>query len=191
MNAIWLLADTRNSGTLNKTEFIIAIHYISRLMKNPSLTLPTSLPSEVYAEATGRFASSMRRHNTMASPIALDNKNQSYSSPTISQMPNSSLLNTTEGSFPMIPPEEIERYSAYFDQLDCDQSGFIDAEEAVYFFSHSQLPDAELGRIWEIADSKHLGKLDVHDFGIAMHLISMRTRGESIDKCRKKKRYCV
>jgi hypothetical protein len=80
--------------------------------------------------------------------------------------------------------EELERYKPYFYQLDTDGSGFIEAEEAVYFFSHSHLPDSELGVIWEIADSKHLGKLDLHDFCVAMHLINIRKNNESIDKCK-------
>jgi hypothetical protein len=190
LNAIWLLADTRHSGTLNKTEFIIAMHYISRLMKNPSFILPTSLPSQVYTEATGQFASSILRHNTMASPVAHNNRSLNYTSPIMSHTSRSPILNTTKHSISSqstisIPPEETERYRAYFDQLDNDRSGFIDSEEAVYFFSHSRLPDSELGRIWEIADSKRLGKLDLHDFSIAMHLINMRKRGESIDRCNK------
>jgi hypothetical protein len=205
LNAVWLLADTRKSGMLNKTEFIIAMHYISRLMANPALTLPTTLPSQTYAEATGRFASSIRRHNTtMASPIA---RNRSISnassfaaaaSPVMTHMTassNSFSANTGLGNslisvsgYPhqqvILSSEEIEQYKPYFYELDTDGSGFIESEEAVYFFSHSRLPDYELGIIWEIADARHLGRLDLHEFSVAMHLINMCKNGESIDKCK-------
>ncbi|KAL7310369.1 hypothetical protein PS15m_009880 [Mucor circinelloides] len=188
---IWALADTRNSGTLNKTEFIIAMHYISRLMKDPTIVLPSTLPSQVYAEATGRFASSIRRHHTTV--IANRSRASSnaslgrYTSPIISHMmpgsaTASSVASTTTAGDVTLTAEEKERYLVYFQQLDTDGSGFIDADEAVYFFNHSRLPHTELGRIWEIADSRHVGKLDLHDFCVAMHLINMRKRGESIDK---------
>lgn len=190
---IWALADTRNSGTLNKTEFIIAMHYISLLMKDPTIALPSALPSQVYAEATGRFASSIRRHHTTTtvnrSRASSNASRAGYTSPIISHMmPGSATTlstvtsNTTAGDI-ALTAQDKERYSAYFQQLDTDGSGFIDAEEAVYFFNHSKLPNSELGRIWEIADSRRLGKLDLHDFSIAMHLINMRKRGESIDRC--------
>lgn len=190
---IWALADTRNSGTLNKTEFIIAMHYISRLMKDPAIVLPSTLPSQVYAEATGRFASSIRRHHTTV--IANRSRASSnaslggYTSPIISHMmpgsaTASSVASTTTAGDVTLTAEEKERYLVYFQQLDTDGSGFIDADEAVYFFNHSRLPHTELGRIWEIADSRRVGKLDLHDFCVAMHLINMRKRGESIDKCK-------
>ncbi|CEP08584.1 hypothetical protein [Parasitella parasitica] len=185
---IWALADTRNSGTLNKTEFIIAMHYVSRLRKNPVAVLPPTLPSQVYAEAAGRFASSIRRHDTTVVNRSRASSNTSltagYTTPIISHMmtePVAATANTTTGDI-VLGPEEKEKYQTYFNQLDTDESGFIEGQEAVYFFSHSQLPNSELGRIWEIADSRHIGKLDLHDFCIAMHLINMRKRGESIDK---------
>lgn len=174
LNLIWMLADTRNSGTLNKTEFIIAMHYISRCMSNPSLTLPPTLPSQTYAEATGRFAVSIRRHNTtMVSPPPSTN-----SALLLSPVASHSLHSV------VLTAQEIDRYRPYFTELDTDGSGFIESEEAVYFFSHSHLPDSELGMIWEIADKRQLGKLDLHDFSVAMHLINKRKSGESIDKCK-------
>ncbi|GAA5804742.1 hypothetical protein HPULCUR_010249 [Helicostylum pulchrum] len=182
LNLIWMLADTRNSGTLNKTEFIIAMHYISRCMSNPALTLPLSLPSQTYAEATGRFAVSIRRHNTL-SPPPPSNKTASLLSPVTSH-------STARGEDSVVlTAQEIDRYRPYFTELDTDGSGFIESEEAVYFFSHSHLPDSELGVIWEIADKRQLGKLDLHDFSVAMHLISMRKSGEGIDKYVKQTQY--
>lgn len=197
LGSIWMLADTRNSNTLNKTEFIIAMHYISRCMSNPSLVLPQTLPSQTYAEATGRFADSIRRHNTTVTSPSIQNRspNPSLLSPVMSQSgvflsprtshtASSGLMDHPPQQKVILAPQEIDQYKNYFSQLDTDNSGFIDAEEAVYFFSHSHLPDSELGVIWEIADSRHLGKLDLHDFSVAMHLIKMRKSGESIDKCK-------
>ncbi|CAO3625468.1 unnamed protein product [Mucor hiemalis] len=187
LNAIWMLADTRGSGSLNKTEFIIAMHYLSRLMSDPTLTLPQTLPSQTYVEATGSFASSIRRNNIMTSP-AISNKHI-ITTPLMSHMTASTTsLDDTVGSLHnssinqvVLTESEVKKYEVYFNQLDTDNSGFIEADEAVYFFSHSRLPDSELGFIWEIADSRRIGKLDLHDFAVAMHLIGMRKNNQSID----------
>lgn len=171
------------------------MHYITRLMKNPNIVLPLTLPSQVYAEATGRFASSIRRHNTTLAASPLVNRSRAssnaslagYTSPIISHMmtgSTTSIITTSTTGDIVLTSEEKEKYQVYFHQLDTDRSGFIDADEAVYFFSHSQLSNSELGRIWEIADSRHVGKLDLHDFCIAMHLINMCKRGENIEKCK-------
>lgn len=193
---IWELADTRKSGTLNKTEFIIAMHYINQSRNSPHLALPSTLPPQVYSEASGRFNTSTQQNKAFTSPTISINKSQAdssaslvYSSPAISQAVASpiyspSLKGGSELSYVPISQEEKEKYTLYFKQLDVDGSGYIDSEEAVYFFSHSQLPDSELGVIWEIADSRHLGKLDLHDFSVAMYLINMRLRGENIEKCK-------
>lgn len=191
-----MLANTRGSDSLNKTEFIIAMHYISRLMSNPTLTLPQTLPSQTYVQATGAFASSIRRHNTTMNSPAMSNNttlkyaNNTNGTPSMSHMTASTVsLNSMEGSFHsanqvVLTPSEIKQYEVYFNQLDTDNSGFIEADEAVYFFSHSRLPDSELGLIWEIADSRRMGKLDLHDFSVAMHLIGMRKNKQSIDHCK-------
>lgn len=171
------------------------MHYINRLMKDPKIVLPLTLPSQVYAEATGRFASSIRRHNTTLAASSLVNRSRAssnaslagYTSPSINHMitgPTTSITSTSATEDIVLTSEEKEKYQDYFRQLDTDGSGFIDADEAVYFFNYSQLPNSELGKIWEIADSRHVGKLNLHDFCIAMHLINMRKRGESIEQCK-------
>ncbi|OBZ83850.1 Epidermal growth factor receptor substrate 15-like 1 [Choanephora cucurbitarum] len=198
LGKIWLLADTRHSGSLNKTEFIIAMHYISRLIKDPNLMLPTSLPSQVYAEATGNFSHTIRQRSlyspriqptsphlsqhqspvmnkAISSPLS---QSSVVLSPNMHQIPSTAL----SGSASFIDPYEKSRYMTYFEQLDSDNNGFIEADEAVYFFNHSGLPNSDLGMIWEIADKRHLGKLDLHDFCVAMHLIEMRKKGKSIEQ---------
>ncbi|KAI8338833.1 hypothetical protein BD560DRAFT_493537 [Blakeslea trispora] len=195
---IWSLADTRHSGSLNKTEFIIAMHYTSRLLKNPNLTLPTTLPSQVYAEATGNFSHTIRQRSAYSPRVQSASPALSqFRSPVMSKAIGSPLSQPSVIASPiphhipsaapfdlssLIDPHRKSRYKTYFDQLDSDSNGFIEASDAVYFFNHSGLPNSDLGMIWEIADRQHLGKLDLHDFCVAMYLIEMRKRGESIEQ---------
>ncbi|CAO3627332.1 unnamed protein product [Cunninghamella blakesleeana] len=53
LGQIWALADVRQSGALNQTEFTIAMHYIAKLMDGTLNTLPNQLPPSVYASAAG------------------------------------------------------------------------------------------------------------------------------------------
>ncbi|KAI8880082.1 EF-hand, partial [Backusella circina FSU 941] len=176
LNLIWNLAATRKSNTLNKTEFIIAMHYISRSMSNANIDLPTSLPSQTYMEATGKFRSSLHRQNTVASPI-MRNRNVS----------NSSLVSSPLSSPRMVIPvtislDESERYKSYFERLDTDNLGYLSGEVAAYFFNHSKLSEADLGQIWNLADTKRIGKLDLNGFSVAMHLITRRQNGDSMQE---------
>ena len=46
--------------------------------------------------------------------------------------------------------------------------------------SRSQLPNDDLAHIWELSDTDADGMLDLHEFGIAMHLVLRRTAGEPL-----------
>ncbi|KAG1539069.1 hypothetical protein G6F45_009017 [Rhizopus arrhizus] len=50
---IWNLADVRQCGYLNETEFIIAMYYIEKLMSKSITTLPLVLPQSIYHDALG------------------------------------------------------------------------------------------------------------------------------------------
>lgn len=50
----------------------------------------------------------------------------------------------------------------------------------MHFFGHSKLPSSDLARIWDLADTKQAGHLDLQQFAVAMHLIDKRLAGEQI-----------
>lgn len=116
---IWDLADTRKSGTLNQTEFIIAMHYISAIRNGTLSSLPTILPDSIYAAATGRLGTSLGRHNTtMRSPIMQHNTGTNLrASPSLynhpQQQQQQSLFN--------VPNEEYKKYKVLFQQLASDK----------------------------------------------------------------------
>ncbi|KAI8087663.1 uncharacterized protein B0P05DRAFT_531840 [Gilbertella persicaria] len=169
LQAIWNLADTRKSGSLNQTEFIIAMHYIENAMKGMT-QLPPSLPSNIYASATGR--------SMTASPLVRSNTLQISSPPPV---PMRSPVFKGATMTPVgITPEEYSKYQTFFRQLDTDQSGFVTGADAVVFFKHSKLPESDLARIWDLADTNSAGQLTEQEFAIAMHLINRRIAGGDI-----------
>ncbi|CAO3607657.1 unnamed protein product [Cunninghamella blakesleeana] len=176
---IWDLADTRKSGTLNQTEFIIAMHYISATRNGTVSTLPSTLPDSIYSAATGRLGTSLGRHNTtLRSPIMQHNTGSSlrpnpslYNHPQPSQQQQSPLLNVSN--------DEYKKYKVLFQQLASDK-GSISGADAVHFFRHSKLPETDLAQIWDLADTRSTGELTQNEFIVAMHLVNRRMAGEPV-----------
>ncbi|KAG1457907.1 hypothetical protein G6F56_006513 [Rhizopus delemar] len=165
LQAIWELANTRKSVTLNQTEFIIAMHYIELTMRE-SAPLPLSLPASIYASATGRSISSpLARNNTLQTNRAL------MQSPVFK---GSTLANVE------ITPEEYAKYKVFFNQLSTNNSGYVSGADAVVFFKHSKLPESDLAQIWDMADTNSTGQLTEQEFAKAMHMINRRLAGGDV-----------
>ncbi|KAI8086201.1 uncharacterized protein BX664DRAFT_365885 [Halteromyces radiatus] len=188
---IWDLADTRKSGSLNQTEFIIAMHYITVIRNGTMSTLPTTLPATIYAAATGRLTSSIGRQNTtMRSPLMRHNTVMGNTNELGIKQRTSSELGrspTFSGSTQQrvqedlhITDEEYAKYQLLFQQLAINETGAVSGADAAHFFNHSKLPETDLARIWDLADTRSKGELSEQEFCIAMHLINRRMAGGQI-----------
>ncbi|KAL0091477.1 hypothetical protein J3Q64DRAFT_1654951 [Phycomyces blakesleeanus] len=184
LHAIWNLADTRKSGTLNQTEFIIAMHYVSQMMKKSIQSLPATLPVHIYTAAAGRFGPS--RQFSAVSPVMRQMSTQNTHSITTRQMTGPSAVFTgdqshhpTRGDLD-VSPEELAKYSVFFENLNTNGTGYVSGVDAVHFFRHSKLPESDLAKIWDLADTNSSGQLSKQEFGLAMHLINKRMAGGQI-----------
>ncbi|KAF5353565.1 hypothetical protein D9756_008099 [Leucocoprinus leucothites] len=79
-----------------------------------------------------------------------------------------------------IGPNERAIADAFFKILDVCNVGFIRGDVAAPFMSQSKLPNAELARIWRLADINHDGRLTREGFAIAFHLIGKKLAGRSL-----------
>ncbi|KAG2189309.1 hypothetical protein INT44_004451 [Umbelopsis vinacea] len=195
---IWTLADSRRSGTLNQTEFVIAMYYVARCMEGKK-DLPSTLPSDVYAAAAGRPASATPspqiahiaapapRHSAGPPPMAaspLQSVTRQFTGSSSAFSPMISRANTISPSLPpnsnkwIISPEDRKKYDVFFDKIDVAKHGYIQGAEAVEFFQNSRLPDADLAHIWDLADRHERGRLSKEEFAIAMYLIHKRLKGD-------------
>ncbi|CAO3649453.1 unnamed protein product [Cunninghamella echinulata] len=185
---IWDLADTRKSGSLNQTEFIIAMHYITVTRNGTLSVLPPTLPDSIYAAATGRLTNSLGRHNTtiirspnmqpMRSPIL---QQQHTGNSHLRSGPSSFYNNTQQQqSILNVSNEEYKKYKVLFQQLASNDKGTISGADAVHFFRHSKLPETDLAQIWDLADTRSIGELSQNEFIVAMHLVNRRMAGEPI-----------
>lgn len=68
--------------------------------------------------------------------------------------------------------QQLQTYQQHFASLDAHRSGFLTGQQARDFFLKSNLSNAVLGRVWEMADVDRDNKLTFGEFVLAMHLIT-------------------
>ncbi|XP_021912354.1 EH domain-containing protein 1 [Carica papaya] len=76
--------------------------------------------------------------------------------------------------------ENQKIYQEWFNYADSDGDGRITGNDAIKFFSLSNLSRPELKQVWAIADSKRQGYLGLKEFCIAMQLVSLAQGGHEI-----------
>ncbi|KAF9905012.1 hypothetical protein EC991_002075 [Linnemannia zychae] len=190
LSQIWGLADTKARGSLDLTDFTIAMFYIQRTMDGSIKSLPTTLPPSVLKAASGAatgpglMSSPVLSAQTLARQVT--GGNMGIHNPAIArQMTGSISLNSsplakqnTGGLSSDIPweisPEEKAKFDRFFDQLDANGDGFVEGEEASRFFMNSRLPEAVLAQIWDLSDITKTGSLSKDEFAVAMLLINRK-----------------
>jgi hypothetical protein len=79
-----------------------------------------------------------------------------------------------------ISPEDKQRYREIFQAWEGSGSGFMSGDTAKDVLTQSQLPPADLMKIWNLADNENKGSLDIDEFAIAMHLVYRKLNGFEI-----------
>ncbi|KAK0665381.1 hypothetical protein QBC41DRAFT_306208 [Cercophora samala] len=180
LGRIWMLADTEQRGALVLTEFVIAMHLLSSMKTGALRGLPNILPAALYEAATRRAplgASIPRQQSptTATPPISAVPRQLTGSAP-LQQMRTGSPLGRppivaqTTGDW-LVTPQDKARFDQLYEELDKSKKGFITGEEAVGFFSQSNLSEDALAQIWDLADITSAGRLTRDEFAVAMYLI--------------------
>lgn len=184
LGRIWQLADTEQRGALVLTEFVIAMHLLTSMKSGALRALPNILPAPLYEAAT-------RRAPAGAGPGAA--RPQSPSGPGLAAIPRQlsgqaqmpmrtgsplgpafarqPLAPQSTGDAWLVTPQDKHRFDMIYEGLDKQKKGFITGEEAVPFFSQSNLSEVVLANIWDLADIRQEGRLNRDEFAVAMYLI--------------------
>ncbi|KAF9428828.1 hypothetical protein BGZ94_000887 [Podila epigama] len=198
LSQIWNLADTKERGSLDITDFTIAMYYIQHTMDNSISTLPATLPPSVLKACTGPNANS----SILASPVMtaqtlsrqMTGNNINIHNPVVArQLTGSMSMNSSplakqhtgvsnqfgalsaSTDIPWeITPEEKAKFDRFFDQLDPNGTGVVGGEEASRFFMNSRLPEPVLAQIWDLSDITGSGSLSKDEFAVAMLLINRK-----------------
>ncbi|KAL1958355.1 hypothetical protein VTO42DRAFT_4672 [Malbranchea cinnamomea] len=179
LGRIWNLADTKQRGALDATEFIIAMHLLTAYKMGTMRGIPQSLPPGLYEAAAKRSgrASVGSRSPSDVPPVPAIPKQFSGSGPQRTQSPlnrsqfPSNLQPQTTGGDWLITPQEKAQFDAVFATVDRGKTGFINGDQAVGFFSNAQLPEETLAQIWDLADMDADGQLNRDEFAVAMYLV--------------------
>ncbi|KAK4121844.1 hypothetical protein N657DRAFT_635320 [Parathielavia appendiculata] len=180
LGRIWMLADTEQRGALVLTEFVIAMHLLTSIKTGALRGLPTILPAALYEAATRRVPTGVgiprQQSPTTPTPSIPAVPRQLTGQGVLPQMRTGSPLGRppmvaqTTGDW-LVTPADKARFDQLYDELDKAKRGFISGEEAVPFFSQSNLSEDVLAQIWDLADIKSEGRLTRDEFAVAMHLI--------------------
>uniref|UniRef100_A0A8B9L5U3 Intersectin-1 n=1 Tax=Astyanax mexicanus TaxID=7994 RepID=A0A8B9L5U3_ASTMX len=80
----------------------------------------------------------------------------------------------------VISVDERAKHDQQFHSLAPTPAGFITGDQAKNFFLQSGLPAPVLAQIWALADLNNDGKMDMHEFSIAMKLIKLKLQGHPL-----------
>jgi epidermal growth factor receptor substrate 15 len=98
--------------------------------------------------------------------------------------PSLSARRATVGSATAFPAhvtrQQLQQYQQFFATLDVFRAGYLAGQQARDFLVKSNLPSHVLGRVWELADADHDGKLTFPEFVLAMHLVNAIIAGCTI-----------
>ena len=171
------LADTQNRGSLDATDFCIAMYLIQATMSGQLSFVPTSLPPGLYDQASGKVdavishtTGSSSQLSPSASRFPTGTLQPQYTGglqpqltgrgappsvpPRPTTVPGASTFNqTTPFSAPPAPqwdisPTEKANSDRFFEGLDTAKKGYIETASAVPFMMQSNLPEDVLAQIW-------------------------------------------
>ncbi len=180
LGRIWNLADTEQNGSLQVTEFVIAMHLLASYKTGALRALPNLLPAGLYDAAARRPPS--RQSSGVGSMSAIPRQfsgagapragsplgRPAFTPPPQFAQGTGSSTNSIEWA---ITPADKAKFDSIYANLDRVNRGFITGDEAVPFFSESKLPEEALAQIWDLADINSAGRLSRDEFAVAMYLI--------------------
>ncbi|KAJ0012008.1 hypothetical protein NQD34_012983 [Periophthalmus magnuspinnatus] len=185
---IWDLSDVDKDGSLDKEEFIVAMHLVYRAMEKEPVptTLPQSLiPPSKRKKTAGALPGAVAVLPGFAgfSPGSALLKDSLRSSPLANTPPPAAVNISPKHSFRsspqptvnwVVPLADREKYDDLFRKTDADGDGLVTGAEVIEIFMQSTLSQTMLAQIWGLADTKQTGKLNPEQFSLAMHLIQQK-----------------
>jgi epidermal growth factor receptor substrate 15 len=177
LGRIWNLADTEQKGSLQVTEFVIAMHLLASFRIGQLRALPNTLPAGLYEAAARRPPSrqSSGAAALSAIPRQFSGAGVARTGSPLGRPPYApQQFPQSTGGSPSdwaITPADKAKFDSIYNNLDRANRGFITGDEAVPFFSESKLPEEALAQIWDLADINSAGSLTRDEFAVAMYLI--------------------
>ena len=177
LGRIWNLSDTQGRGSLDVTEFVIAMHLLASCKSGQMRGVPNTLPPGLYEAAMRRPPPPGQRgpgSRPGSAQPAIAPQFSGYGrpqSPITRAQAGTPLSQQSTGDGWVVSPADKGRFDSIFNSIDKPGSGYISGEQAVEFFGNARLPEEVLAQIWDLADINSEGRLDKDEFAVAMYLI--------------------
>lgn len=172
LGEVWGLCDRNASGSLDKTEFVMAMHLIQLCMSNsPSVNpMPPTLSSQLWNSIGASVAATAPLSaNSTGRSSSLGRRN------TLSRL-SSGVFNSASTDW-SLTLEKKQQFDAIFDSLDKAHQGSLGSQALVPFFLSSRLNQDTLASIWDLADIHNNAEFTKVEFAIAMFLIQKKNAG--------------
>ena len=179
LGRIWGLSDSQGRGSLNVTEFVIAMHllasYKSGAMRGVPSTLPPGLHEAASRRPPARVGSGSRPGSSAFAapsiPPQFSGARGRPQSPIARQQVSTPLSTQSTGEPWLVTAADKAKFDNIFSGIDRSGSGYLSGEQAVGFFGNAGLPEETLAQIWDLADIRSEGRLNKDEFAVAMYLI--------------------
>lgn len=177
------MADREGKGSLDKTEFCIAMHLITCYKSRALAGFPNVLPPALFEAAARRPNTAARSPVAPAGPSAIPRQFTGPQARAQSPLARAAfgappaMAPQTTGPAWLITPQEKAKYDQFFSSIDTTNHGHLSGEQAVKFFSDSGLPEDTLASVWDLADINSEGQLNRDEFAVAMYLIRQQRSG--------------
>ncbi|SCU83914.1 LAMI_0C05314g1_1 [Lachancea mirantina] len=175
LGSIWALCDRNNSGSLDKTEFVMAMHLIQTAIgAGGNLAIPNSLPAYMWNSVDLANAA------PTAQTLSVNSTGISAGS---SVTRNPSIARVSSGTFSnaasdwTLTYDKRKQFDAIFDSLDKQSRGTLGSQVLVPFFLSSRLNQDTLAAVWDLADIHNSAEFSKLEFAIAMFLIQKKNSG--------------
>uniref|UniRef100_A0A1B6FIV6 Epidermal growth factor receptor substrate 15-like 1 n=1 Tax=Cuerna arida TaxID=1464854 RepID=A0A1B6FIV6_9HEMI len=169
LGKIWDLADMDKDGSLDRHEFVVAMHLVYKALEK--YAIPNSVPPELLPPGKRKDPlppAPVRAAPAPIIPIAPVIKPEPVKPP-VPPLPQTPWVVTAE---------ERARYDVLFHQTDVDKDGYVSGHEIRDVFLQSGVPQGVLAQIWGLCDMKQTGKLNGEQFALAMWLINQKLKGK-------------
>lgn len=185
LGRIWGLSDTQQRGTLDATEFIIAMHLLTSFKSGVLRSIPQTLPPGLYDAAArrgsqrGSFGARPEAPPVPAVPRQFTGPQRTTSpmSPATRAQFGTPLSAQSTGDW-LITAQEKSHFDQIFETVDTARAGVITGDQAVAFFMKARLSEEVLAQIWDLADIDADGQLNRDEFAVAMYLVKLQRGGK-------------
>ncbi|KAK5163569.1 uncharacterized protein LTR77_010518 [Saxophila tyrrhenica] len=180
LGRIWMLSDREQRGGLDQTEFIVAMHLLTSMKTRAMTSLPTAVPQGLWDAALRRGQRPPSRQMSAAGAVPRQFTGGSMQQRTQSPLArgpdysSQALQAQSTGAHWLVTQQEKGQFDQFFSRINPSPTGLISGEQAVNFFSNSNLSEDTLAQIWDLSDIDSDGQLSRDEFAVAMYLIKQQ-----------------